>query len=489
MKSEPVKTIPMNKWDIARRDVLKSLGIGAAMLPILRASAVHAQSKPYQTLMIFHNSEGYTLGKWRPPVGPLASATFPELTKPLEPFRNEISFVTNMDQPNYPVGYNWAHECYGVIYWGGPSSPPSGKYHEPHGATLDQAVAGALGTQMRKSLNLDAQVNNKPASGTAGAFRCFWTGRGAPINPLSNPTTVYGDLFANRPAPGPTMPGMSQPAGPDPQVVKTVATQKSILDYVGKSLERFKTKVGRDERGAIDGHFTAIRTLETELGGLGGGGGAGGPITPGGGFNPPKPEAFENAAIASQPGLFPKIMHAQADIALLALTSGVTRVATLQLSNSAGNYFNFGLYVQGVPLQNSTGYKSNVVNFHDAAHNPVQGGVRIKELVDKWFMDQFAIFLGKAKSVTQPGGTFLDNSLVMWGNHMGDGGAHSAYQQAWIFAGSAGKTIRTGQHIDGGSPLRGGGGKSTNNCMADICKAMGVTNAPAHWTGTVGLAV
>jgi hypothetical protein len=80
MKSEPVKTIPMNKWDIARRDVLKSLGIGAAMLPILRASAVHAQSKPYQTLMIFHNSEGYTLGKWRPPVGPLASATFPELT-------------------------------------------------------------------------------------------------------------------------------------------------------------------------------------------------------------------------------------------------------------------------------------------------------------------------------------------------------------------------------------------------------------------------
>ena len=121
-------------------------------------------------------------------------------------------------------------------------------------------------------------------------------------------------------------------------------------------------------------------------------------VGPGGpGYTPPKPEAFDNAAIASQPGLFPKIMHAQMDIALAALTSGVTRVATLQLSNSAGNYFNFGLYVPGVPERNMTGYKSNVVNFHDAAHNPVQGGIKIKELVDKWFMDQFAIFLDQGE--------------------------------------------------------------------------------------------
>ena len=33
---------------------------------------------------------------------------------------------------------------------------------------------------------------------------------------------------------------------------------------------------------------------------------------------------FDNAAIASQPGLFPKVMNAQLDIALMALTSGVT---------------------------------------------------------------------------------------------------------------------------------------------------------------------
>jgi hypothetical protein len=478
-----------NKWDIARRDLLKSLGIGAACLPILRSSPVWAQAGGYKTLFIVQSSEGYVQSQWKPPVGPLANASFAPLTKPLEPFRNDISFVTNLDQPNYPVGYNWAHECYGVAWWGGPSSPPSGKYHEPHGPTLDQVVAKSFPAMpgQRLSLNLQAQVDNKPASGTAGAFRCFWTGKGAPINPQGNPATLYGELFANR-APPPTTGGTGTPAptGPDPATVKLLATQKSILDYVGKSLERFKTRVGREERGSIDGHFAAIRTLETELGGLGQGGGV--PVAPGGAYVPPKPEAFDNAAIASQPGLFPKVMHAQMDIALAALTSGVTRVATLQLSNSAGNYFNFGLYVQGVPLKNSTGYKSNVVNFHDAAHNPVQGGVKVKELIDKWFMDQYAIFLDKAKKSSQPGGSFLDNSLVVFGNHMGEGGAHSAYQIPLIFAGKAGGAIKTGVHIDGGTPLKGGGGgKTTNNAMADICRAMGVKDLQPHWTGTTGI--
>ena len=90
--------------------------------------------------------------------------------------------------------------------------------------------------------------------------------------------------------------------------------------------------------------------------------------------------------------------------------------------------------------------------------------------------------------MTQPGGTFLDNNLVMWGNHMGDGGAHSAYQIPWILAGKAGGALKSGIHVDGGSPLRGGGGKSTNNAMADICKIMGVKTPHAHWTGTMGVA-
>jgi hypothetical protein len=474
----------MKNWDLDRRALLKSLGVGAACLPLLRSSKVWAQPGGNKRFLLIHSSEGYVQSAWKPPVGALANATFPTITKPLEPLKNEITFVTALDQPNYPIGYNWGHECYGVTYWGGPSSAPGGsKYHEPSGPTLDQVVAKGLpqAPGSRLSLNLMVQVDNKPASGTTGAFRCFWTGKGAPINPQGNPATLYAELFANRP---PAM-GGGMSTGPDPAVTKLLMTRKSILDYVGSSLDRFKLRVGRDERGSIDGHLKAIRTLETEIGGMGTGPG------PGGGYVPPKPDPFDNAAISSQPGLFPKIMTAQLDIALAALSSGVTRVATVQLSNASGNYFNFGLFVDGIPKMNTTGYKTNFVNFHDAAHNPVQGGIKVKEIIDTWFMNQFAEFLKKAKAVAEPGGTFLDNSVVMYGNHMGEGGAHSAYQIPWILAGKGGSGITTklGVHIDGGTPMKGGGGgKTTANGFADICRIMGVKDVPAHFTGTVGIA-
>ena len=274
-------------------------------------------------------------------------------------------------------------------------------------------------------------------------------------------------------------------------MVKLLGTQKSILDYVGKSLERFKTRVGRDERGAIDGHFTAIRTLETELGGLGGGGRrrAGHPGGPG--FNRPQARDVRQRRHRLAAGAVPEDHERAARTSRwLALTSGVTRVATLQLSNSAGNYFNFGLYVPACRSRTAPATRATFVNFHDAAHNPVQGGIRIKELVDKWFMDQFAIFLGKAKAVPSRA---APSSTTAW----------SCGVTTWVTAAPTAPTSMPGSSparpaapsapactSTAARPLRGGGGKSTNNCMADICKAMGVTTGvPAHWTGTVGLAV
>ena len=204
-------------------------------------------------------------------MGALANATFPASTKALEPFRNDLTFVTNMDQPNYPDGYNWAHECYGVIYWGGPSTKPgSGKYHEPHGATLDQVIAKAqpLEAGQRLSLNLMAQVDNKPASGTAGCVPLLLDRAGRAHQPAGQPGHRVRRAV-RRPRGGCRPPAAAEPTGPDPATAKLLGTQKSILDYVGKSLERFKMRVGREERGSIEGHFTAIRTLETEISGLG----------------------------------------------------------------------------------------------------------------------------------------------------------------------------------------------------------------------------
>jgi hypothetical protein len=464
----------MKNWDLARRDLLKSLGVGAACLPLLRSSKLWAAEGAAKKLVIIHATEGYWQPLWKPNPGSLMGQTLPAASSPLEPHKADLNFVLAQGNPNYTVGANWGHECYGTIYWGGPQKAPGGsKYQEPMGKTLDQMVATGLAAKTsRLTLNFQAQVDRLPSSGTTGSSRCFWTGAGQPVNPELNPAKTYQALFANIPQAAPTTPGMA-PAGPDPAVKKLLGTRKSILDYVGTSLEKFKVRVGRDERAMIDGHLSSIRSLENELAGIGmGGGGTSGP------FKLTNPGAFEDAAILGDAGLYPKIMDAYMDMLLAGLASGVARVATLQLGNSSGNQMNFGLFVDGIPAK-GTGYKSPYYNWHDSGHNPIVGGKNLKTLIDKWYMERFAGFLTKMKAIQEPGGTMLSNSLVLWGNHMESGDNHFSQRIPWIIAGQAGGAVQTGFNLDTS-------GKTINNTMADICKAMGVPGN-AQWTGTVGL--
>jgi hypothetical protein len=476
----------MKNWDIARRDLLKSLGIGAACLPLLSSSKVWGQAADGTTnrkrFFLFHATAGYWMANWKPMDGSLMSQTLPSSMAPLEPHKQDLVVLHSMGNPEYKVGSNWGHECYGTIYWGGAQKAPGGsKYQEPAGKTLDQWIGDGLPKNPagRVTLNWQDQVDRQPRAGTTGSIRCFWKGEGQPINPELNPAKTYGDLFAGKVTPPPTTMGPGAPTGPDPAVTKLLAQKKSLLDYVGTSLEKFKKRVGTTDKQIIEGHLNSIRDLENEIAGTGAGGGTGGGGT-GGMLNPinaMNPGMFDDAAIMADAALFPKIMDAYMDMMIVALSAGLSRVATLQLANSSGNQLNFGAFVPGIPAR-GTGYKSAFRNWHDLGHNPSMGGVNHKVIVDKWCMDKFATFIGKLKSVKEPDGkTLFDNSLVLWGNHMESGDNHGSQKIPWMLAGKAGGTMLKGGTCKGGGTI--------SNAMADICKAMGVPGAP-HMTGTAG---
>ena len=42
-----------------------------------------------------------------------------------------------------------------------------------------------------------------------------------------------------------------------------MAHKKSLLDYVGKSLEKFRARLGGDDRQTIDSHLSSVRDFET----------------------------------------------------------------------------------------------------------------------------------------------------------------------------------------------------------------------------------
>ena len=123
--------------------------------------------------------------------------------------------------------------------------------------------------------------------------------------------------------------------------------------------------------------------------------------------------------------LFPKIFDAYTDMMFVALSAGISRVATLQLANSSGNALNFGAFVPGIPVK-GTGYKSSFRNWHDLGHNPSMGGVNHKVIVDKWCMDKLSTFIGKLKSVKEPTARACSTTAVLWGNHMESGDNHGS---------------------------------------------------------------
>jgi hypothetical protein len=436
----------MKNWELARRDLLKQLGLGLACLPVLSSGRAWAQAAAEPKLFIIHASEGYRMPSWKPGPGPLG--TLPASTSPLQPWKDYLAFLADMTNPNYKGGERFGHEAYGTIFWGGAKTKGPNKYQEPVGSTMDQVIADGLNARTpvrEKTLALQVQLDREPAQKVPGGNRCFWRD-GSPVNPESNPQETFNRIFAGA--------ATNPMAGEAARLA--IARRKSILDYVGSNLEQFKQRVSTDDRKVVDGHLTAIRDLEKQLGGMG----------PDVGCASPDPGPYTKAQILSTDSLYPKIMQAYLDMMLAAVHCGVTNVATLQLSDSTGNQINFGSFVPGIPPR-GTGYKSAFRNWHDLGHNPVVDGVDHHKVVDQWCMQKLADFLTKVKATPQGSGSMLDQGLVMWTNHMEDGESHLSQKVPWLLAGKAGGKLATGQ-------AAASAGKPIQAAMADIITAMGV---------------
>jgi hypothetical protein len=454
----------MKNWELGRRDLLKQLGLGAAMLPLLRHSKTWAATgAPPKKLILILASEGYVISSWRPKTGSLMDQTLPASTSPLEPYKSYVNVLHPMTDPSFkgPIS---GHQAYATIFWGG--SPNSGgQYPEPTSATLDQVVANQLGVIPggRPSLAFQVQVDRKPESGGRGAVRAFYRGAGQAINPELNPFKTYQALFAG-------MAPMGAGGMPDPAVQRLFKRQQSVLDYVSDDLTRFKNRVAAEDAKIIDGHLQSVRSLESELSAIANG--TGPQIT----LSVPKPPDMSDEDILGGPNankIFPDIMHSYMDMIVAGLSAGVSHVGTLQISDATGKQVSFGSFVPGIP-EKGTGYKTPYRNWHDLGHNPALGGVNHKLIADKWCMAEFAAFIKKLQDIKEPGGSMLDNSLVVWGNHMEDGSSHVTQKQPWIMAGKAGGAIKTGFCV--------GEGRSTADAINEFQRAFGVAN-PTVGTG------
>lgn len=433
----------------SRRRFLAGLGASSALIPLLDIERVRAATAALPRRLIVVLQTNGTIGSAFFPTGEgtdLRSLTLPAITKPLEAWKSELIFFSNLELRNfmdYP-GHGAGHENYSMTFTGnkGIAINDGGPRFVGGGPSFDQFVAEGIAAQATlpfRSINLGVQVG----SGFSENYqaRCFYRAARQALSPENDPARAFASVFAGRQA-GPGAAGLFE---------KIRLERKSILDALGPSIEAFGRRVGTENKAKIDAHLQSVRDLERQLG-------AG--SAPAAACTSPTVPALDPKNIDH----YPRLLEAQFDIIVSAMKCDATRVAGLQLANGHGMNIEFpwiGLTGAGMEYSRR--------NWHDVAHRP-GGSSADKIRLDGWLMQQFAALLGRLKAVPEGGGTMLDNTVVLWANHMGNGGAHNSNQLPWIVAGRGGGYLKTGQYIRPSGPI------TTNGVMHTLINACGVSS-------------
>ncbi len=429
----------MKDWQASRRALLARLGAGAALLPLLPQRAGFSAEPVFpRRLLIVVTANGYPRGKYVPQGDGtnLASLKLTEVFKALDPWKQKLLMLAPMECTN-AIGAEDYHRAYSMMFTGGsPVSKPRGSQSvwAPTQPSIDQII-GAEAVKRDKvtlrSLPLQLPFGNpRPPDGTLEAKRAFWGGMNQPVTPEISPYRVVDQHFGGKTV-------------ADPAMDRLRAEKKSMLDFVAKDLERFAEHLGSEDKSSIVSHLQGVRDIEKSL------------VAPSMLASPEVPSSIANAGQPldfNSKALYPQLLDVQFDVAVAALRSNLTRVATVQLGPAWGDDLNFP-------------WLQNIGNWHGVAHADSSQ----KQVWDTWLMGRFAALLQRLDAVPEVGPnskTMLDNTIVLWATNMLDG--NHGPRLPWLIAGAGGGRLRLGQY------LRSAENQSINRVLTGLCNAMDV---------------
>lgn len=404
-----------------RRQFATTIGLGLLLgpwaSPNRTARAAPSTTKAKRLVVVF-SPNGTVHSHWRP-TGSGTSFSFPSgsILEPLSAQKDKLIVCDGIDfkipSPNHEPGM--ASMLTG--YLDGTSSTG--------GMSVDQYVASVIGASTRfPSLELGVQTS---AWGANVQTRMCYSAPGSYVPPCDDPVAVFDRLFD----------GVSTDAN---ATSRLRARRQSILDLQFKELQAIRSRLGSAERTKIDTHVESLRQVEKGL-------------APVGGCEKPDSPAFLDPYNNEN---YPALGKAQMDLLVLALSCGMTRVASLQWSHTVAD-----------PVFNWLGIGSG---HHSLSHidDSNQQGVQDFVTCERWFAEQFSYLLSRLEETPDPeGGTLLDSTLVVWAKELGDSRMHDCTSVPFVLAG--GGCFQTGRYLECG-------GEPHQKLLVSICQAMGLEN-------------
>lgn len=405
----------------SRRALLRfgAASLLAAPFTRLLVPSARAASAPARRLVIFFSPNGTIPQFWRPD-GSGAHFSFPSgsILEPLTAWKDQLCLVHGMDFLNADN-----HE-------GGMAAMLTnngGADTETRGLSLDQWAAAHLGADSRfSSLELGVQTS---LWGGSSQTRMSYAGPGSYVTPDDDPLHVYTRLFGDV-------------AGDAEAAARLLARRQSVLDLVGGELTSLRKRLGVAEQAKLDTHLESLRAVERAL-------------EPSDTCGAPEPPALSSY---NDNDLFPDVLDAQLQLAVLALGCGATRVVSIQASHTIS------------PTVCS--WLGESEGHHSLSHADDSNTSAVASFVncERWFAEQFANLLQRLQEAPDPetGGSLLDSTAVLWCKEMGDARQHVCTDVPWVLAGGGG-AWRLGQVVDLAGAYHA-------KLLVSICQALGLPN-------------
>ncbi|HWG31734.1 MAG TPA: DUF1552 domain-containing protein [Steroidobacteraceae bacterium] len=397
---------------LSRRTVLRGAGAVIA-LPLLDAmipaatalAATAANVKPRLGFVYFPH--GAVMDRWKPEaVG--TDFVFPQLIKPLEPYRKHTTVVTGLrnkggesPDPHGIIAGTWL-SCVG------PSDPDRTGIR---GVSADQVAASRIGQETALpslELAIEAEGGLTCAPGVGCGFASTVAFR-TPTQPLpmeNDPRKVFYRLF-----------GQGDTAAERTEIVSETG---SLLDHVQEKAQRLGRELGPADRAMLADYLDSVRELERRV-----------------------QKVRESAASSDVklpdaplgiPADFAEHLRLMFDMITLAWQSNKTHVATFMMAKEVS----MRTYNQiGVPDA-----------FHPLSHHQ-NDPAKLDRLskIQTYHTQQFAGFVKRLSQTPDGDGTLLDHSLILFGSNMSNSDKHNNDPLPSALLGHANGRVKGGQHL------------------------------------------
>jgi len=432
----------MTRPVFSRRTFLGSIGAAGmgALVPTLEAEAA-APGGVKKRLILLTSPNGSVHTDWKPGFDG-TSLTLSKALAPLEAHKKDILVLDGLGwQYGDGPGVDHMRIC---MMWNG-SPMLTGKDFSNStgdrpcgwggGISVDQQVANHLATQQMvttpfKSLEFGVYQGKHHIY-----TRVSYAGANQPIPTEPDPAVMFARLFKDA----------GQNLG-TADLAKLQARRKSVMDAVLGNLTSMQTRVSKSDKLKIDSHLAAVRSVEQRLAGSG----TAGPMATGS-CTPPTLPATKLEPLVNDN--YPAISRLQLDMMTIALACDMTRVASMLWSSASSD-------IRFTWIGIKTGH-------HTISHDTGATARTQMTQIHTWYSGELAYLMDKLKAVQEGGATLLDNTLIVWGNELADGAAHSQQPIPVVMAGHAGGVLKTGRYVDFGK-------KKHNPLLVSICNLMGL---------------